>query len=352
MNIVDFFTSKTIAANFNEYAAKQEDYLHEALFPHRKKAGLDLEWMKGAKGLPISLMPTAFDAKATLRDRIGIEKIATEMPFFREGYKLKEKDRQELLRAQDSNDPYAQQVIDFIFDDTNELIRGANVVPEREAMALLFPEDGNSQIVFTANGVDYSYNYDPDGTWKTNNYFELASTDKWDAPSTADPVATFETVQDAIASINGTRPNLAIMNTATFRKLCATEAIIERVNPVAKYATRTEVLKVIGDYNGLDIIVFDGKYKDEDRTVKQFIPDGYVALVPNDGRPIGYTFYGTTPEEADLMGSTDADVTIVNEGLAITVYTEKHPVNVNTIASEIVLPTFERMDECACIKVY
>ena len=35
-------------------------------------------------------------------DRIGIEKLETEMPFFREGYKLKEKDRQEMLRIQDT----------------------------------------------------------------------------------------------------------------------------------------------------------------------------------------------------------------------------------------------------------
>ena len=43
-------------------------------------------------------MPSAFDAKATFRDRIGFEKLETEMPFFREGYKIKEKDRQEMLR--------------------------------------------------------------------------------------------------------------------------------------------------------------------------------------------------------------------------------------------------------------
>lgn len=63
------------------------------LFPARKKAGLDLSWLKGSRGLPVSLMPSAFDAKATFRDRIGFEKLETEMPFFREGYKIKEKDR-------------------------------------------------------------------------------------------------------------------------------------------------------------------------------------------------------------------------------------------------------------------
>ena len=58
-----------------------------------------------------------------------------------------------------------------------------------------------------------------------------------------------------------------------------------------------------------------------------------------------------TPEEADLAGSGKADVAIVNTGVAITVETTVHPVNVNTYASEIVLPSFERMDEVAVMKV-
>ena len=41
----------------------------------------------------------------------------------------------------------------------------------------------------------------------------------------------------------------------------------------------------------------------------------------------------------------------MNTGVAITVETTVNPVNVNTYASEIVLPSFERMDEVAVMKV-
>lgn len=121
------------------------------MFPARKKAGLDLSWLKGSRGLPVSLMPSAFDAKATFRDRIGFEKLETEMPFFREGYKIKEKDRQEMLRVQESTDPYAAEVIARVFDDTRDLVDGTNVVPERMIMQLLFPEGGDVGIAIKAN---------------------------------------------------------------------------------------------------------------------------------------------------------------------------------------------------------
>lgn len=153
MNFIDFFTSAAVAANWTEAYSNQIQYMGPKLFPARKKAGLDLSWLKGSRGLPVSLMPSAFDAKATFRDRIGFDKMETEMPFFREGFKIKEKDRQEILRVQDSADPYAEAIIERVFDDAADLMAAANVVPERMIFQLLFPEDGNAGISIRANGV-------------------------------------------------------------------------------------------------------------------------------------------------------------------------------------------------------
>ena len=70
-----------------------------------------------------------------------------------------------------------------------------------------------------------------------------------------------------------------------------------------------------------------------------FYPDDYFTLIP-DGN-LGKTWYGTTPEESDLMsGATEAQVQIVNTGVAVTTPSRPHPVNVLTIVSEIVLPKF------------
>lgn len=354
MELRDFFTPAAIAANWTEVASNYIQYIGPTLFPAQKKAGLSLSWLKGSKGLPVSLMPSAFDAKATFRDRIGFQKLETEMPFFREGFKIKEKDRQELLRIQEANDPYLQAILDRIFDDAAELIAGASVVPERMIMQLLFPEDGNVGIKITANGVDYTYNYDIDGSWKTSNYIALTGTDVWTDTANADPFAVFETAKDNISETTGTTLTTAIMNTATFNMMGKTEAVKNRwlttTGRAMGYLTKNEVAETIRGTSNLNIVLYDKSYKDESRVAHKFVPDGYIALIP-DGS-IGTTWYGTTPEEADLMGGDDnAEVSIVNTGVAITRIIDNHPVNINTFASEIVLPSYERMDEVALLKV-
>lgn len=91
-------------------------------------------------------------------------------------------------------------------------------------------------------------------------------------------------------------------------------------------------------------------YKTEDGSDKQFYPDDYVTFLPSG--TLGSTWYGTTPEEADLMaGNKDADVSIVNTGIAILNKKESLPVNIITSVSQIVLPSFERMGDVFVLKV-
>ena len=354
MNIRELVTPAAIAAAWEEVASNQVPYLGTALFPARKKAGLDLSWIKGAKGLPISLMPSAFDAKATLRNRIGVSKIDTEMPFFREGMKIKEKDRQEILRVQDAGDPYLMEVLARIFDDANTLIEGANVVPERMRFQLLFPDSGEMQIVIKANGVDYTYDYDAQDAWKTSNYTALTSSATWDNTSTADPLKDLAEARDDIVAATGTTPTTAIMNSATFNLIGKTNAVKNRflssVGVSVGYLSANDVKAVVRDVTGIELVVYDKQYKNESGVAAKFVPDDYVAIIP-DG-PLGSTWYGTTPEEADLRGgASDAQVAIVNTGVAVTQVIDPHPVNINTFASEIVLPSYERMNEVALIKV-
>lgn len=348
------FSPVAIGANWTESASNRIPYLGEGLFPARKQAGLDLKWIKGSKGIPVSLMPSAFDAKATFRDRIGVAKVETEMPFFREGFKIKERDRQDILRAQSSNDPYVVAAINRVFDDANELIEGAMVVGERERMQLLFAVNGNVGITIQANGVDYTYNYDPDGSWKTSNYFELTGQARWSDTTHSDPFGDIQDAKDAIAAKTGSDLRIAIMNKATFRYLRSNENIKKRYltksGAAFGYLTDNEIIAILKDTNDLDgIVLYDKQFRNESKVASKFVPDGYVALIP--AGTLGETCYGTTPEEADLMGKGAASVQIVNEGIAITQEVTVNPVNVNTFASEIVLPSYERMDEVALLKV-
>lgn len=353
MNLVEFFTAGAIAANWTAAEAGQTPYMGAGLFPARKKAGLDLTWLRGSRGLPVSLMPAAFDAKAPMRDKIYLEKLETEMPFFREGFKLKERDRQELLRAADADDPYAKAMIEHIFDDVYELISAANVVPERMICQLLFPADGNVGISIQANGLDYTYSYDADGKWKESNYIKLKSTEMWSNATAADPFRDLKNAMDAARVRSGTELVTAVMNTTTFNLLAKTDAVKNRflgVNGAARaFLSDDEVKAVVKGTSRLQIALYDRMYRDEDRTAQQFVPNGYVCLIPEG--TLGYTWYGTTPEEADLSAGQNADVAVVHTGVTISRIVEPHPVNINTFASEIVLPSYERMDEVVVMRV-
>lgn len=92
-------------------------------------------------------------------------------------------------------------------------------------------------------------------------------------------------------------------------------------------------------------------YKNEAGVAKQYYPDNYVTFLPDYS--LGSTYFATTPEEADLMSGalTDASVSIVDTGVAVLTKKESLPVNVITSVSEIVLPSFERMDDVYVIHV-
>lgn len=355
MNLTEFrklVAPKVIAANWTEAASNKIPYLGETLFPSKQKAGLDLKWIKGYKGLPTSLMPSAFDAKTTFRGREGIKFTETEMPFFREGFRLGEKDRQDILRIQEQGDPYMNDALSRVFDDAANLLEGALVVPERMIMQLLFAEGGDVGITIEANGVSYTYNYDPNGEWKRDNYLVVGSDYTWDKPNAADPLGDIQRAQDKIKAQGGEGVMIA-MNNNTFKLFRSIKQIKDMftINGVAAgYLTDAMIIDVLKDALNLSgIIVYDKQYKDESGVTHKFVPDNYVSVLPAGA--LGNTWRGTTPEEADLMGSGQADVVVVNNGIAIKQIVETDPVNLFTIASEIVLPSFERMNEVALIKV-
>lgn len=354
MNLRDLFTADAISANWTEAATNSIAYYGAGLFPAKKKAGLDLKWIRGNKGLPVSLAPSAFDAKSTLRDRIGIAIHETEMAFFRESMLVKEADEQEIMRVQDANDPYAADVLDRIFDDAQTLIDSANVVPERMIMQLLAPIGGNVGIEIQANGTNYTYNYDPDGSWKQNHYLQITTdADKWTASDTCDPLQDLEDGMDAQEVASGNRPEIILMSKDTFKLLKASKKVQNGVlaqNTTANVNyTTARVKSYVEEELQVSIVLYTKQYKKEDGTVAKFYPNNIVMMLPSGA--LGSTWYGTTPEERTLMASDTADVSIVNTGVAVTVTTTSDPVNTKTTVSEIVLPSFERLEECYAIEV-
>lgn len=355
MNIRDVYNAKAVAIVQTEVASNAKEYLGIGLFPARKKMGLDLKWIKTSKGLPVSLSPSNFDAVSTLRSREGFKMTETEMAFFRESRIVKETDEQEMLRVRESTDPYVQEILNRVFDDVNDLIEGAKVVPERMIMQLLSPADGSPKISIEANGTTYAYNYDPNGDYKTNNFAKLSgTTDKWSDVENSDPMGDIAKAMDSVEAKTGERPSAMIVSRQTMGYLKQNKQIKSAI--LAQNATANifmddnRVKEIFSNELGINVVVYSKQYKNEAGTAAKFYPDGFATLIPNGA--LGNTWYGTTPEERTLMGSKDADVSIVNTGVAVAVTVSNDPVQTKTTVSEIVLPSYERMDSTYVIKCY
>ena len=355
MRLTEVFTPKAIASQWTENASNRIPYLGEALFPAKKKAGLDLRWIRGHKGLPISLTPSNFDAKATLMEREGFSVAQNEMAFFRASKVISERMEQEIMRAANSDDPYLQETLTNLYDDANSLIDSAYVVAERMRMQLLCPtQDGSPRILISHNGVQYSYNYDPDGSYKANNYKAMsAANDKWTDHTNSDPLKDLTDAMDAVEAVSGTRPTRMLLSRATFNHLKANanvrSAVLSQNVTANVLMTDARVKELLSSELGLTPLVYNKQYRDESKTAHTFYADGYCALLPEGA--LGSTWYSITPEERTLMGSGEAKVAIVGTGVAITVVVNPNPVFTETIASEILLPSFERMDETYVLKV-
>lgn len=349
-NFSDVFTAKAFAMYWTKYLeqANAEGYLGTSLFPPVKKKGIDIKWIKGRSGLPVTLRQSAFDTVAHVRDRIGVTAIQTEMPFFRDSFIVKESDRQEILRAQDSNDPYVQPVLDNIYNDAKNLTNGANVVPERMIMQLLSPADGSPKIEISDGAkVSCLYEYDVDGSFKTNNFKALTGTAAWTDHKNSNPIQDILDAKEVVER-TGNVPTIALMSKKTLRDIRENENVKAYIVAKAQatggviLVTDKLVKEYISEETELTVVVNNKSFIDESGTAKRFYPDDMVTLLP--AQPLGSTVYGTSPEEADLMADGKADVAIVNTGVAIATIKQEHPVNVRVLASEIVLPSFEGMD--------
>lgn len=353
----NIITTDSIKTYFDEYKRNSnvEPYLGEALFPVVRQDSLDLKFMTGEEGLPVVLKPTAYDAEVPLRDRIGLTLVQGEMPFYREGFLVKEIDRREIQRANSASDPAMKAAVGHIYKDMRRLVDGANAAAERMRMQILAPTDGRPKITINANGVNMVYNYDPAGTYVANNYLALSGTSKWTAYSTADPVKDFDDAKTAMAG-KGVRIVRAVMNNKTFSDMKKSTALwnyaISTLGVVGGTIFHSDALakEIIFANTGIEIIVYNKQYVDEAGNTQYYIPNDVVAFIPEG--TLGETRAAATPEEYAYAGKANAPVavTVLSNGVSISTKSWDIPVKEEIIAGMIAMPSYEAMYTTYTIK--
>lgn len=347
-SIYELFNAAAIALYWQTLHSNTLPYLGATLFPNKRMQGLKLDWIKGMDQLPVMLMPSAFDAKPTLRDRGGVATQTMKMPFFREAMRIGEEDRQQLLTLLAAGGTFAQTIINKLFDDSGVLIDGAVLNPEVMRMQLL--QNGTINIASPSDSgetVNYSYNYDPNGTWASTNVIQV--TTAWTATG-AKIIADILSVKRA-AMAKGVVLTRAIIGPDLWAVLLSDPTIAKDIYPLAQDTSiaDNELQQYLLKKTGITFTVYEKMYKSLAGVDTAFMEANKIVFLPSS--TVGYTYYSTTPEEADLMtGNVDCDIRIVNGGIAVGSKKESLPVNVLTWVSEIVLPSFEQMNAVFVLK--
>lgn len=337
MTIFDLMTSENLASYWNELTQDEAPYPCEELFPDDKKLGLDLKWLKGAKGLPVVLNMSAFDVHAIPRERIGFEKLYAEMPFFKESTYIDEELRQQLnMVLETGNNAYIDSVMSKIFDDETRLLRGARA--RREQMRMMVLTTG--VVSMASNGQSLTFDYGVSNTQKGN------ATASWSDHTNSDPIEDIRLAQQAIYDETGVKPTRGMIDQASWRHLRNNEKIKKEIfvltNGVGAINDRRLADYIADQLDGLVLVVNSKRYINDAKQKVSFMPANTLVLFP-EGK-LGNTWFGTTPEESDLMSSGVANVSIVDTGVAITTLKKTDPVNVETKVTMICLPSFEMAD--------
>lgn len=333
-SIFELVTAADIVAYW-ESLTDADNLLGDELFPSQQKLGLDLKWIKGSQGLPVVLLPSAYDVAAMKRDRIGFDKVSMEMPFFKESMMIDEELRQQLnMVLETGNQAYIDSIMNRVFSDDVTLLAGARAQRERMKMMLLT----TGAISISANGQDYDYDYGMASSQK------VTVAKSWSDP-TAPIIDDIRTWQDQIEDETGERPTRAVCSNKTFSYFMKNDDIRNAIwgNDAKAPVNREKILQYLLSELGLTLVVYTKRYKDENKVAKQYVPDDVFSLFP-----VGYLgtgWFGTTPEQSDLMAGSVANVSITDTGVAVTTTKKTDPVNVDTKVSMIFLPSFEAIDK-------
>lgn len=335
MTIFDLVQAPELTAYWETMTQDEAPYPCEELFPDDKKRGLQLSWIKGSRGLPVVLKTSAFDVNAIPRPRIGFDKLVTEMPYFKESTYIDEELRQELnMVLETGNQAYIDSVMTHVFDDETNLLRGAAASRERMRMMALT----TGVVTMSNNGQTFSYDYG------VTHKGDAATA--WSSHATADPIEDIRKAIETVGDDTGATITRAMCDGATWRDIRNNEAIAKKiyvlsngVGAVSDRALREYLLEELG----IEVMINDKRYVNESGTTQKYMPANTFVMFP-DGQ-LGKTWFGTTPAESDLMGGNAANVSITDTGVAVVTHQVVDPVNVETIVSQICLPSFEMADQ-------
>lgn len=258
------------------------------------------------------------------------------MPFFREKMVINEEDRMNLMMF--AHDSAKMAIMEKIFDDNSNLIRGARAAREKMAMDLI----STGKVEIKNDGVSFAYNYQ----LEKKQFVKTPEGKPWSDRKNSNPI------QDIIdwkrlGKTLGMDLRRAVCSSLTWSYLLTNEnikadMIASSINAAALTVTDANLRQHILAKTGVEVVEYSEYYQLKvgvGENPYPFYPDNKFTMMPVAA--LGNMMFGPTPEEIDLMGGTmNANTKITDMGVAVTIEVISRPtVNTETRVSQIVLPS-------------
>ena len=335
MNLTDLLNAKSLN---KYYAGVKGTTLVEAMFPAVFSNTFDINTFGSLDGGAVEVLQSSqLDADVMFRDWDLKTTTKGDKQFFREGMKLDEKRRKELLEILNTNN---QSIIDNYSIQIFEKFAGAKgFLGSARAIAAYTVSQflSTAKVTFVdENGGGQTINYRLADKYKET----LAGTNIWSA-ATAKPLEDLERRKETVEE-GGGNVEIALMSKATYNALKKHDTVKALFKNTIVTVTPALIKSTIEDVIGMTILIWDEKIK-VGKTTKNVFPDNVVTLIPNG--QLGVMEYGPTPTKTDellgLLGDrevvdiagTFATVEVVPESKSAGVVN-----NVNVVIEDLVAP--------------
>lgn len=335
MNLTDLLNAKSLN---KYYAGVKGTTLVEAMFPAVFSNTFDINTFGSLDGGAVEILQSSqLDADVMFRDWDLKTTTKGDKQFFREGMKLDEKRRKELLEILNTNnqsiiDNYSMQIFEK-FAGAKGFLGSARAIAAYTVSQFLT----TAKVTFVnENGGGQTINYRLADKYKET----LAGTNIWSA-ATAKPLEDLERWKEVVEE-GGGNVEIALMSKATYNALKKHDTVKALFKNTIVTVTPALIKSTIEDVIGMTILIWDEKIK-VGKTTKNVFPDNIVTLIPNG--QLGVMEYGPTPTKTDeLLGilgdrevvdiaGTFATVEVVPESKSAGVVN-----NVNVVIEDLVAP--------------
>lgn len=335
MNLTDLLNAKSLN---KYYAGVKGTTLVEAMFPAVFSNTFDINTFGSLDGGAVEILQSSqLDADVMFRDWDLKTTTKGDKQFFREGMKLDEKRRKELLEILNTNNQsiiasYSENIFNK-FAGKNGFLGSARAIAAYTVSQFL----STAKVTFVdENGGGQTINYRLADKYKET----LAGTNIWSA-ATAKPLEDLERWKETVEEGDG-NVEIALMSKATYNALKKHDTVKALFKNTIVTVTPALIKSTIEDVIGMTILIWDEKIK-VGKTTKNVFPDNIVTLIPNG--QLGVMEYGPTPTKTDellgLLGDrevvdiagTFATVEVVPESKSAGVVN-----NVNVVIEDLVAP--------------